>query len=553
MRRRLVIMGIDGGTLDLIRPWAAAGKLPTLGRLLQQGVSGKLLSTTPPLTPPAWTSFQTGVNPGKHGIFDWYIRSEGSYRTRVIDSRAIRCPTLWEVISAQGKRVGVMHLPVSYPARPVNGFWISGMLTPPNREDFAFPQEVGEELRNVAVYPLAPLIWTPGCSVSQWIVELKNVIQARKRALLHFMEKYAWDALMVHFIESDIVQHSLWHTLAADFYRNPIVDVYQELDNALGEVAVRLDQDTAIMVVSDHGAGPSSGSCFHISQWLRREGYLVLKSDFATSVKKAAYRMGLTPEHLYPLGAGLYAVATRLGIRKIPWDPVIADSRQTFFDTFVLSPENVDWTRTRAYCYGDWGKVNLNLRGREPRGCVELSEKEALQEELIERLNRLVSPRTGKRVGRAFRREEIYWGGQLDQAPDLLFVPEDMGADTIVGSERFVSNKVFGPDMLRLSGRHRFEGVLAAGGKGFKEGAEITRASLVDLAPTILFYLGLSIPTYMDGAVLKELFTEEFLRHNAAKFGEGPSYAPYSARGTDLTEAEDAVVRKRLEELGYLG
>lgn len=546
-------MGIDGGTLDLIRPWAQAGILPTLGRLLQEGVSGTLVSTTPPLTPPAWTSFQTGVNPGKHGVFDWYIRAEGSYGTSVVDSRAIRCPTLWEVIGAQGRKVGVMHLPVSFPVRPVNGFWISGMLTPPGRSDFAFPAEVGHELKEVAVYPLAPPIWTPGCSVSRWIAELKDTIQARGRATLHFVETHTWDALMVHFIESDIVQHSMWDTLARDFYQNPIVEVYQELDNVLGQLVGRLEDDTAILVVSDHGAGPGSLSCFYLSHWLLREGYLVLKGDFPTSVKKAAYRVGLTPERLYALGTGLYALATRLGMRKIPWDPVIAESRQNFFNKFVLSPENVDWSRTRAYCYGDSGKVNLNVKGREPQGCVEPRETEALREELIERLNGLVSPLSGKLVGRALRREDLYWGEQSDRAPDLLFVPADMGAENVVGSERLVSNKVFGGDMLRLPGRHRMEGVLLARGEGFKRGAAVEGASILDLSPTILYYLGLAIPTYMDGRVLEQVFTQDFLGGNPAVFRDDPSYAAYASQGRDLSQTEAAAVRTRLEELGYLG
>ena len=125
---RFLVIGIDGGTFDLIRPWAEAGDLPNLARLMAEGVHGPLESTLPPVTAPAWSTFATGKNPGKHGVFDFILPMGGRYD--LVNATSIHAPTLWQIISEAGLKCGVMNVPVTYPPAPINGFVIGGMLSP---------------------------------------------------------------------------------------------------------------------------------------------------------------------------------------------------------------------------------------------------------------------------------------------------------------------------------------------------------------------------------------------------------------------------------------
>src|SRR5260370_25764040 len=122
---KIIIIGLDSATWDLIKPWAAQGLLPNLSQLAEKGVSGELESAIPPLTPPAWTSFMTGQNPGKHGIFHFLEKQPGAYAMRYSNAGSRRAPTLWRMLSGAGHTVGVINVPFTSPPQPVNGFHLS--------------------------------------------------------------------------------------------------------------------------------------------------------------------------------------------------------------------------------------------------------------------------------------------------------------------------------------------------------------------------------------------------------------------------------------------
>jgi predicted AlkP superfamily phosphohydrolase/phosphomutase len=210
---KVFVIALDGATFDLIEPWAAAGHLPHLQKLIANGAYARLESTLPPITGAAWTSFQTGVQPGRHGIFDWLTRKDGSYDLVPISSQSIQREVLWEYLSRHGKRVGVMGVPVSYPARPVNGFILTDLLTP-SGVNYAFPPELKDEIESkIGPYPVMPEHWRGRYAARSWLENLKKSLARRAEIALYLSETKPWDFFMVHIMETDSVSHQMWHLL----------------------------------------------------------------------------------------------------------------------------------------------------------------------------------------------------------------------------------------------------------------------------------------------------------------------------------------------------
>ena len=114
---RCIVIGLDGATFELINPLVKAGKLPTIKKMIEEGVHGVLKSTVPPLTGPAWVSFATGKNPGKHGCYDFELPRDSLDKIEMISSEDIKGETFYEVLDKQGKRCILVNLPCSYPPR----------------------------------------------------------------------------------------------------------------------------------------------------------------------------------------------------------------------------------------------------------------------------------------------------------------------------------------------------------------------------------------------------------------------------------------------------
>jgi predicted AlkP superfamily phosphohydrolase/phosphomutase len=381
---KVFVIALDGATFDLIEPWAAAGHLPHLQKLIANGAYARLESTLPPITGAAWTSFQTGVQPGRHGIFDWLTRKDGSYDLVPISSQSIQREVLWEYLSRHGKRVGVMGVPVSYPARPVNGFILTDLLTP-SGVNYAFPPELKDEIESkIGPYPVMPEHWRGRYAARSWLENLKKSLARRAEIALYLSETKPWDFFMVHIMETDSVQHQMWHLLdnikrpryhggihltrslsacgEGQGEVNPILEIYQLADRFVGEIAARLDEDTTLLVISDHGFGPLFYNIY-LNCWLYEHGYLVLKRNVTTLLKRLAWRAGLTPENLYVWAERLRLLDLGASLRH--------GHLHDLLGRVFLSTQNIDWPRTRAYSYGNVGQIYLNLKGREPQGCVE--------------------------------------------------------------------------------------------------------------------------------------------------------------------------------------
>jgi len=542
MSERVFVIGLDGVGFPLIKPWLEAGYLPHLWELFSEGASGELTSAIPPLTGPAWATFQTGVNPGKHGVLGWTRRR--GYGISVVNGSDIRYPTLWEVASEKGRRVVSIGLPLTYPPRKVNGVIIPGMLTPKADRSPSYPPEAYAELR--AAVP--GYRFFPECShlltLRGKVASLRASVRGRTEAALHFMKKENWDLLMIHFQTTDKAQHDLWGVKE----NKPLLEVFEEVDRSVGRLVQEAKRAGAtVIALSDHGMGPQDYT-FSINTWLLREGYLRLKKGTGRRVKEALFRLGLTQRRLAQLGMLFYPLAYRLGAVNSFFDAVGDSWLARLVNKMFLSLDDIDWQRTRAYSHADVGHIRLNRRGREPEGIVSDSQANCLITELIEKLHTVINPYTGENLcGDVMRREEIYHGGMLAEAPEIVFLPRDlrtMGS----GASGFYSNRLF--DRALMRGNHRMQGVIAAVGEAFRPHSEMHNARLVDVAANILYLLDCPIPTYMDGTLWKESFTQEMLSSHPPRYSEN-SY-PRDVKKVERDREQEAELQRRLKGLGYL-
>jgi predicted AlkP superfamily phosphohydrolase/phosphomutase len=525
---------------------------------MQDGAWGELRSTIPPMTAPAWTSFATGKNPGKHGLYDWIGRDRDSYDVSPLTAQHIAEPTLWSLLSDSKRRLCVFNVPMTYPPQPVNGLMVSGMPAPSTRVTITYPPSLLEEIQQVVgEYLLYP---DPGqaysdAGVDAFLERLYRTTETRLRTLDYLREREAWDFLMVVFNGTDTVQHALWKYMSpahplhdptkAERYGDAILHYYQFIDEALGRLLDSLDDDTVLLIMSDHGFGPFH-KFIHVNNWLRQQGWLRLKRTPKTRGKSALFRLGFAPMPIYNF-------LMRLGLGGLKRE-VVRGEGQGLLKMLFLSFDDVDWQRTVAYSLGNIGQIYLNVRGREPLGTVAPgAEYETLRDEIIERLQELRDPETGEAVVQEiYRREEIYNGPALERAADILFIPTRMEYFGF-GEYEFGSNRIIEAMKRGISGTHRMNGVLLLHGKPVRPGGQIKGASLCDLAPTILHLMGKPVLSDMDGRVLTEALMPRYADLSCIRYvdleqnGQKPPLGP----GLD-TEAE-AIIVERLRNLGYVG
>lgn len=556
-RVRVWVLGLDGATYDLIRPWADAGHLPVLGRLMREGVAGELLSTFPPLTGPAWSSFMTGKSPGGHGVLEFFRRKPGSYDQVLNSYRDLDGPSLWRRLGDAGLRVGVIGVPLTYPPEPVNGFMISGLLTPAGRRDFTYPPSLLAELEDhLGEYRLRHDEKYRRSHPMPFIREQYEILENNTRAALYLMRSKPWDFFMVHLLGSDRVQHEFWHLLDPSHpqhdpeelqrYGNVVLSFFEQMDASIGRMVEALDDDVAIVVMSDHGFGPVR-KFVNFNTWLLQEGLLCLKSNPWTRFRALLFRLGFNYSTLahWVLKLGLGRRAVRLGRSR----------REDLQRRLFLSLDDVDWSRSKVYSLGNFGQLYVNLEGREPQGIVSPgAEYEALLDDLTHRLGAMTDPDTGQPViGDIYRRSDVYSGPYAADSPDLMFLTRGMEYKAM-GLSDFSSQRVF-DQVYGTTGHHRMNGLMLwhgpRGAPVLKRGVWFEGARICDLAPTILYLMAQPVPREMDGHVLRDLFTDEFLSRNELVYCEDDEDR-HEEGGKVYSAQEESEMREMLEALGYV-
>ncbi|HEY4271544.1 MAG TPA: alkaline phosphatase family protein [Candidatus Udaeobacter sp.] len=524
---KLLILGLDAATLDLINPWVAEGKLPNLAHLMSAGASGRLASVVPPITPPAWTSFMTGKNPGKHGIFDFLEAQPGTYSLRYLNASSRRAKTVWRMLNDAGYTVGTMNVPFTYPPEHLDGFQISGMATPSENSPFIYPPELRTELEGCLGRFRLDARYLGFMSTNlrrhQVLEDMKNLDDQWLRASLYLIRKHPADVMMFTFMSIDTVQHHFWQYMdsthhyhdasAAREFSDAVFRVYQWLDDAVGRMLEKVSPDTSVFVVSDHGGGPTSDRVVYLNRYLAQVGLLQYKETKAAPLQNMAKDF---VRWSYNLLRG--SLSSRQKIKLANAFP----SLRKRFESAATSYSNIDWSRTKAFCSEVLASppgVRINRKGVKPAGIVDESEYEPLLKFITQKLGELRDPRTGEAiVKRVFRTDEIFHGPYCDEAADLILdwwdtslfstspsLPEHTGEPPV----EIIEHKP--ATTAEWGGAHRRDGILIAQGKPFRKGIAVEGARLIDMAPTILHLMGQPVPDDMDGRVLEELFEPEFI------------------------------------------
>ena len=543
---RLVVIGLDGATFDLIEPWAAEGYLPNLARLMAEGAWSRMQSTMPAHSAPAWATFATGIQPGRHGIYYFVGPSRDAKYFRPVSSESIHGRTLWELISGQGQRVGTLNVPMTYPPRPLPtpSYMIAGMLAPDAPSAF-WPPELHEEVvRHCGEYILRV---EPQQNRQAFLDQLLAGMEYRCRVAEYLMAHHPTDFFMVVFRMIDTVMHRYWadmdslHPLHATLGTTAIPDAilsgYRLLDEAVGRLVTAAGADSTVFVMSDHGF-QGVYRHFAVNKWLRDRDLLALRRGRATAlgtIEEWAERLHLE--------MALKSVARRVlksmnaGERHEP----------TLYQV-------VDWARTQVI-FGPTLGLNINLKGRDYAGTVPPSEYEALCDRLIEELKAVCDPETGLPVfTNIYRRGEVYAGDALDLAPDL--VPEmaehfDNGRRWALGPMlSLAGRKEFALPSRRLTGTHAQEGIFLAAGPLIQPGSA-GDMHIADIAPTALYALGLTVPRAVDGRVHTGLFLSDFVAGHPVQFDDAV-IATEGKTGQVMSEEHEEVVENRLRGLGYL-
>ena len=550
---RVIVLGLDGATWTLLRPWAEAGILPNLATLMEKGIYGELMSSIPPYTAPAWTSFATGKWPGKHGITDFWQFSWKTGGRVPVHLHHIQRATFWSILSRHGRRVGVINVPLTYPPYPVNGLMISGMLTPSEAADYTFPPSLKAELRSA----IGNYAANPYASVSRTRSFLKRVaywIRQRERANQYLLKNYEFDCFINIIQAPDPIQHQFWKVLdpnhplhdpqEAARFEPLILDCYRAIDEVIGNRLRMLDGRTLLFVLSDHGFGPAY-KYFYVNRFLASLGLLTFRGDQAK--QQPQNMIGNT---LVPLVSRLVRRVDLLGLRYRLLDNRQREAIRQRLDHAVAPP--IDWSQTKAYFSGLTGEaIYIHLRGRDSDGIVEPGVPyEELRKQIIRALLELRDPQTGEIVvAGAYRREELYDGPYVDQLPDIVFSLADR---PYLPSEQLATSTVIAPLPGEAGGgRHQPTGIFLAAGAGIQHSGSFASANIVDLAPTILFALGVPVPADMDGRVLTEMFDPTFVARHPIQIGP-PVPMDALVSQTSYTDAEIASIESHLRDLGYL-
>jgi predicted AlkP superfamily phosphohydrolase/phosphomutase len=548
---RVMIIGIDGGTFDLIEPWAEAGLLPTFQQLMSEGTWGRLRSTMPPITAPAWSSFITGKNPGKHGLIDFVFRQPESYDVSPVNASLRFGRSLWSLLSEGGKSVIVVNVPVTFPPEPVHGCMITGLLTPSERSAFTYPPELADDLRSRGYRIHSPQSYARG-DIDRLVRATYDTTDLQLGTVCRLMKEYSWDFLMYVFRGSDRLQHGLWHFMdpshplhaapETDRYRDAILDYYQYMDRQIADLLAQLDEQTVLVIMSDHGAGPFH-KYIYMNNWLLRWGLLHLQDKLWTRLKSMSFTLGITPVNMYNL-------LLRVGLGGLKGRVTKGKGEKSLAHLF-LSFKDVDWARTKVYSLGNAGQLWINLQGREPMGSVAPgNEYEAVRQDVIERLMEMRDPETGESlVDAVYTREMLFHGPALSQMPDIVFVPKGFRYLSF-GEYEFASHRLVDVS-YGITGWHRQEGMILLHGPPMQASGHLQEARIEDVAPTVLYLMDQPIPADMDGQVLTDALLPDWIDPSRLQPVEPDTSSTH--RYTDFSPENEEEVRQRLKGLGYLG
>ncbi|MEM2959528.1 MAG: alkaline phosphatase family protein [Candidatus Jordarchaeaceae archaeon] len=456
MPKKVLIIGLDCAAPELVFE-KFLDDLPNIKKMLSHGVYGKLKSCIPPITIPAWMVMMTSRDPGTLGLYGFRHKKSYSYETWIANSKSIKHKTIWDILSEKGLKSCIVGVPPSYPPKPINGCLVSCFITPDAEKDYTYPKELKSELEA----KFGKYIFDVEFRAEERDQVLERIYEMTKQhfqVIKYLIQKGGWDLFAFVEIGLDRIHHAFWKFfdkkhpkyVPNNKYENVIREYYRYLDKEIGDLLGLLDNDTIVLVVSDHGAKQMKGA-FCINQWLMQEGYLKIKGN---------------PER----GA------------KIEDAPI-------------------DWPRTKAWGWGGYyARIFINVEGREPQGTVTPEDYEKTLDELAEKLKQIRGPNGEKFYNKIYKPEEIY--DELNgDSPDLIVYFDDLywrSAGTIGYETLYLSENDTGPD----DAVHSEYGVFILYDPTKNLGLELGNLNILDVAPTVLNILGLPVPKEMRGKII---------------------------------------------------
>lgn len=452
--RKVLVIGLDCATPQLLFDrWG--DELPNFKKILGRSVYGELDSTIPPITVPAWTSMMSSKSPGVLGFYGFRNRKNYSYDEMYFaTSQAVKDDRVWDILSRAGKKSILVGVPQTYPPKPLNGCMISGFLAPDTDSQYTYPAELKGEIEGVAGEFILDVKKFRTDDKDYLIKQIYEMTENRFQVVNYLMETKEWDFFMFVEMGIDRIHHGLWKYFDEQHkkykpgspYENAIKEYYHYVDQQVGQLLTKVDRQTVVFIVSDHGAQRMDGGIC-INEWLMREGYLKLKS---------------MPSEITP-----------------------------------LKNDNIDWSHTKAWGSGGYyGRLFLNVKGREPQGVIDPEDYEKVRDELIAKLEAIEDENGANINTRVFRPRDIY-PQVKNVAPDLIIYFGNLTWRS-VGSVGFgtirTSENDTGPD----DANHAQHGIFIMNNSGLAAGRK-SGLHLMDMAPTILRLFNLSVPEDMEG------------------------------------------------------
>lgn len=457
--KKVLIIGLDCAEPDLVfNKWLS--DLPNIRSLMENGVYGRLESVIPPITVPAWASMTTGKDPGELGFYGFRNRKDYSYDGLTFaNSTSIKEDTVWDVLSKAGKKAILVGVPQTYPPKPINGNMVTCFLTPSTQSQYTYPPELKKEIEEHIGGYIIDVHDFRTEDKGKILQNIYDMTENHFKIIRHLITKKEWDFFMFVEMGIDRIQHGFWSCFDENHIKfksdSPFADAikkyYMYVDREIGKTLELIDENTTVMVVSDHGAKKMDGGIC-VNEWLIKEGYLRLSE----------YPGEVTP----------------------------------------FSKLKVDWGRTKVWSEGGYyARIFMNVKGREPLGIIEPSMYENVRDELVLKLS-AITDESGKNIGtRVFKPQEIY-AKCNGIPPDLIvhFGNLDWRSVGSVGSGKIhVYENDTGPD----DANHAQHGIFIMNGPDIgKNGVRLEDLHIMDIAPTILDVLGEDMPLDMKGKVI---------------------------------------------------
>jgi len=496
----LVIIGLDGATWDLLEPWMAAGDLPNLKAFRDGANWGTMQSVVPYLSPPAWTSAVTGVNPGRHGIYDFQRRLPGDGvslaatpqgRPIVTEtSKSRRSPPIWNLLKGSGRRVAIINIPMTDPPDEVDGIMIAG-FPHLDQEGYAWPRELEARCRQAGYLLDEMEMALPPGREEEILATYTKARDTRWALAKQLYQEEEYDFFWIVFTGVDRIQHLYWifddprneefDPRLAERFSGTMRRFWMEQDRILGEFFALIRPSSTVLLVSDHGFGP-----------IRRE-----------------------------LRAGTWARTAASGFSTTEAAQIFSLDRSDAARLYVREP------------------------GRDPGADLSREQAGALRDRLATGLRGVIDPETGEApVEALYRSEEVYVGKYAEKGPDLTMIPSQGYFVSWGDVANDYRQPPFGPVTSTISGWHRMDGVYAVRGPEIVPGKSERVYNLLDLAPTSLYLLGHPLPEDFDGKIMDGIFAPDRLRKRPPVFR-----GVLSEEDRPLTPEE----QRALKNLPYVG